>query len=45
MTGLHFWAVGYCVSTIGYDEEKIRRYVRKQEARDREMDQRQLDFE
>ena len=45
MTGLHFWAAGYCVSTIGYDEEKIRRYVREQESRDREMDQRQLDFE
>ena len=25
MTGLRFWAVGYCVSTIGYDEAKIRR--------------------
>ena len=45
MTGLHFWAVGYCVSTIGYDEEKIRRYVREQEVSDKDTDQRQLDFE
>ena len=44
-TGLHFWAVGYCVSTIGYDEENIRRYVREQEARDKDMDQRQFDFD
>ena len=35
MTGLHFWATGYCVSTVGLDEEKVRRYVREQEKRDR----------
>ena len=29
--GNHFWARGYCVSTIGMDEEKIRRYVKYQE--------------
>ena len=26
--GRHFWARGYCVSTIGLDEEQIRKYVR-----------------
>ena len=31
MTGLHFWAKGYCVSTVGLDEERIRRYIREQE--------------
>jgi len=31
MTGLHFWATGYSVSTVGRDEEKIRRYIREQE--------------
>ena len=30
-TGFHFWARGYCVSTIGLDEEMIRQYVRSQE--------------
>ena len=45
MTGLHFWATGYCDSTIGYDEEKIRRYVREQDDRDKDLDQRQLDFD
>ena len=38
MTGLHFWATGYCVSTVGLDEEQIRRYVREQEKRDRRLD-------
>jgi putative transposase len=31
MTGLHFWASGYCVSTVGLDEERIRKYIREQE--------------
>ncbi len=31
MTGLSFWATGYCVSTVGLDEETIRRYIREQE--------------
>ena len=25
--GRHFWAKGYCVSTVGLDEEKIKKYV------------------
>ena len=35
MTGLHFWAKGYCVSTIGYDEAAVRRYIRDQDQKDR----------
>lgn len=31
MTGLHFWATGYCVSTVGLDEARIRQYIREQE--------------
>jgi putative transposase len=31
MTGLHFWARGYCVSTVGLDEAAVRRYIREQE--------------
>ena len=31
MTGLHFWATGYSVSTVGLDEERVRRYIREQE--------------
>jgi putative transposase len=48
MTGLHFWATGYCVSTVGLDEETIREYIREQEELQRrkgETDQQQFDFE
>jgi len=31
VTGLHFWSRGYCVSTVGLDEETIRKYIRDQE--------------
>jgi putative transposase len=34
MTGLHFWATGYCVSTVGLDEAQIRRYIQEQDKRD-----------
>jgi len=42
--GNHFWARGYCVDTVGLDEEKIRAYVKYQEKREREAEQRGLDF-
>ena len=29
--GKHFWAQGYCVSTVGLDEDKIQQYIREQE--------------
>ena len=45
MTGLHFWADGYCVSTVGLDEATIRQYVREQDHRDRNLDQQEFDFE
>ncbi len=38
--GNHFWAKGYFISTIGLDEEMIRRYVRHQEKEERIRDQR-----
>lgn len=34
MTGLHFWATGYSVSTVGLNEEQVRRYIRDQERRE-----------
>ena len=37
VTGLHFWARGYCVSTVGLDEATIREYIRKQEATEKEQ--------
>ncbi len=33
--GNHFWAGGYCVDTVGLDLEKIRRYVKYQEEKER----------
>jgi len=40
--GQHFWARGYFVSTVGRDEEVIRKYIRHQEAEDRRLEQVQL---
>jgi putative transposase len=37
-TGYHFWARGYCVSTVGRDEETIRAYIKNQEKVDQEQD-------
>ena len=34
--GRSFWSRGYCVSTVGYDEESIRRYIEEQEDGDDE---------
>jgi putative transposase len=36
-TNLHFWIRGYCVSTVGLDEEKVRKYIREQEKMDRDQ--------
>ena len=33
-SGEHFWARGYAVSTIGFELEEVRRYVREQDAAD-----------
>lgn len=40
--GQHFWARGYFVSTVGRDEEVIRKYIQDQEAEDRRLDQMKL---
>lgn len=37
--GNHFWSKGYCVDTVGLDAEKIRKYVRYQEAQERKAEQ------
>ena len=42
VSGLHFWARGYCVSTVGLDEETIKKYIREQEKI--EQQQMELDF-
>ena len=41
ISGLHYWARGYCVSTVGLDEETIRKYIRDRE----KIEKRQLELE
>ena len=36
--GQHLWSRGYCVSTVGLDEDKIRKYVKWQEAQDKQAE-------
>ena len=36
--GRHLWGRGYCVSTIGIDEKRIREYVQWQENKEREIE-------
>ena len=36
--GSHLWTRGYFVSTVGLDEEKIKKYIRDQENNDRQSD-------
>ena len=36
--GRHLWTRGYCVSTIGLDEEKIRKYVKWQEKTEKQVE-------
>jgi putative transposase len=40
--GQHFWARGNFVSTVGRDEEVIRKYIRHQEQEDQRVDQMKL---
>lgn len=42
--GKSFWSRGYYVSTIGLDEERVRKYIREQEEKDKREDGDQLDF-
>ena len=43
VNGLHFWARGYCVSTVGLNEDAIRKYIREQEKYEKQ--QLEFDFE
>ena len=36
--GRHFWSRGYCVSTVGIDEDQIREYVRWQEKQEKQTE-------
>ncbi len=36
--GRHLWGRGYCVSTVGIDEQRIREYVQWQEKKEQEIE-------
>jgi len=36
--GNHFWSKGYCVDAVGLDSEMIRKYVRYQEQKERQIE-------
>ncbi len=40
--GQSFWARGYFVSTVGRNEEIVRKYIKKQDETDRKIDQLEL---
>ena len=40
--GRTFWSRGYCVSTVGLDEDRIREYVRQQETLDQQQGELEL---
>ena len=40
--GRHLWSRGYCVSTVGLDEEQIRAYVKWQQKKEKQIEQQQL---
>ena len=42
--GRHLWSRGYCVSTVGLNEQEIRAYVKWQEKKEKEIEQTQLDL-
>jgi len=41
-TGRHFWARGYCVSTVGLDEQVIRDYIKNQEREEKRQEKMRL---
>jgi putative transposase len=38
LTGEHFWARGYAVSTVGFEWEQVRQYIREQDKRIEQTD-------
>jgi putative transposase len=42
--GNHFWSRGYFVDEVGFDEDKIRKYVKYQEKREKDEEQQSINF-
>ncbi len=45
LLGRSFWSRGYCVSTVGFNEEAVRQYIQDQENREKREEQGGLTFE
>ena len=43
--GNHFWSRGYCSSTVGLDEDQVRKYVKYQEEEEKKVEAQQQSFE
>jgi putative transposase len=43
--GRSFWSRGYCVSTVGFDEDSVRQYIQEQEEREKQQEQGSLMFD
>ena len=43
--GRAFWSRGYCVSTVGLDEELIRRYIQDQDKHERDQERGLFDLD
>jgi putative transposase len=43
--GRSFWSRGYCVSTVGFDENSVRRYIQEQEEREKQQERGSLMFD
>jgi putative transposase len=43
--GNRFWARGYFVTTVGVDEELVRRYVRHQEEKEKQEERQRKNFD
>jgi putative transposase len=37
--GRSFWSRGYCVSTVGFDEDRVRQYIQEQEEHEKQQEQ------
>jgi len=43
--GRSFWSRGYCVSTVGFDEARVRQYIQEQEDHEKQHEQGPLMFD
>ena len=45
LLGRSFWSRGYCVSTVGFNEQAVRQYIQEQQDREKREEQGSLMFD